>query len=84
MEHTENEFYKDGTQLPTLHPDAEINNEILIGDLCVKLDIARQALGRALEMNVVTPSAVAMKNHIRWALDETHPTTLNEPHNNCG
>ena len=78
------EFYLNGEALPAIHPDKQINNEILIGELCAKLDTARQALGQALGMNVVTPAAVAMKNNLRWALDETHPKTLYEQHNNHG
>jgi hypothetical protein len=79
-----NESWGDGTELPNLHPDLEINQNILISELCAKLDTARQALNRALEMNVVTPAALAMKSHIRWALAETHPKTINEQHPNCG
>ncbi len=79
-----NDIYGDGTNLPRMHPEAAINNELVIADLCAKLDTARAALNRALEMNVVTPAAVSMKNHIRWALSETHPNTLNEVHHNCG
>lgn len=78
------EFYGNGEDLPLIHPDGETNKEILIGELCSKLDVARLALGRALEMSVVTPAAVAMKNQVRWALDETHPKTLAEQHPNHG
>ncbi len=81
---TISEFYGNGETLPAWHSDADTNKEILIGELCAKLDTARLALGRVLEMNVVTPAAVAMKNHVRWALDETHPKTLQEQHPNCG
>jgi len=81
---TISEFYGNGKNLPTQHPDPEINNEVLIADLCGKLDTARMALGRVLEINVITPAAVAIKNHARHALDETHPRTLHEIHNNCG
>lgn len=78
------EFYGSGEHLPVMHPDAEINKDVLIAELCAKVDTARQALGMALEMNVVTPAAQAMKSHIRWAMDETHPKTLHERHPNCG
>lgn len=78
------EFYGNGESLPELHPNTEINQGILIDGLCAKLDIAREALGKAMEMNVVTPAAVAMKDQIRWALNETHPKTFHEQHPNHG
>lgn len=78
------EFYGNGTTLPVIHPDSAINQGILIGELCAKLDTARIALAKALEMNVITPAAVPMKHHVRWALDETHPNTLHEQHRHCG
>lgn len=78
------EFYGDGTELPEIHPDSETNKEILIETLCARLDTARTALAQALEMNVVTPAAVAMKKNVRFALDATHPKTLHERHPNCG
>lgn len=80
----EQEFFGDGSNLPEIHPDTNINSGIIIGELCAKLDIARQALARALEMNVVTPAAVAMKRQVRWALGETSPQTIGEQHTNCG
>lgn len=71
-------------QFPELHPDPVINNEILIEILRANLDIARCALSVALAMNVVTPAAIAMKQNVRWALDETHPSRIGEQHNNHG
>jgi len=79
-----NNFYGNGDLLPRIHPDASINNEILLGEVCAKLDTARKVLERVLEMNVVSPAAVSMKNNVRWALNETHPRTLTEKHNNHG
>lgn len=73
-----NEFYGDGAGLPELHPDQLINQQVLVGDLCAKLDVARRALAGALEMNVVTPAAISMKRNLRWALNETAPTTLSD------
>ncbi len=81
---TTSDFYGNGGTLPRLHPDDAVNNEILIGALCANLDTARQALSCAMEMNVVTPAAVAMKRQVRWALDETHPRLLSEQHNDIG
>lgn len=78
------EFYGAGTDLPAIHPDPVTNKDILIGELCAKLDVARMALARVLDMHVVTPAAVAMKHNVRWALDETHPKSLHERHQNCG
>ena len=60
-------FYGTGEGLPEMHPDPSINHELLMQALCTKLDTARQAMARALEMNVVTPAAIAMKDHLRWA-----------------
>lgn len=79
-----NEFYGTGTALPEMHPDPIINRDILIETLCAKLDAARIGLGRALEMNVVTPAAASMKAAVRYALSETHPNTVGEIHPNCG
>lgn len=62
--------------LPVLHPDKEINSELLIEALCNKLNTARQGCLHALEMNVVTPAAVAMKNNVRYALKESAPESL--------
>ena len=81
---TISELYGCGETLPVLHPDATTNRDILIVDLCTKLDTARRILAQAMEMNVVTPAAVAMKKNIRWALDETHPKTFHEEHPNHG
>jgi hypothetical protein len=78
------DFYGNGENLPTLHPDVETNKNILIGELCTKLDTARQALARAMGLNVVSSAGLATKGHIRWALNETHPGTLVEQHPNCG
>jgi hypothetical protein len=77
-------FYRDGSGLPQLHPDSTINSQILIADLCAKLDVARVGLAAVLEMNVVTPAAVAMKSKVRWAMAETEPSTIGEEHHNCG
>lgn len=79
-----NEFYNSGADLPVIHPDQNINKDILIEVLCTKLDIARTALGCAAGMNVVTPAAQSMKRQVIWALDETHPARLTETHNNHG
>lgn len=79
-----NEFYGDGTALPEMHPDPITNRDVLIAALCAKLDTARAALGRAMDMNVITPAAVSMKSAVRHALDETHPATIGEQHCNHG
>jgi hypothetical protein len=78
------DYYGDGSGIPQLHPDPAINSAELITALCTKLDTAREALTRVLDMNVVTPAAQSMKQHVRWALNETHPTALSEQHRNCG
>lgn len=77
-------MYFNGEYLPQLHPDAAMNKDILIGALCTKLDAARIALERVLDMNVVTPAGLAMKANARWALKETDPASLAEAHNNHG
>jgi len=81
---TTNRVYGDGAWLPVLNPDPMINSQIIIADLCAKLDAARIGLSAALEMNVVTPAALSMKNKVRWAMSETEPTTIGEVHPNCG
>lgn len=78
------EFYGNGSELPKIHPDPLINANLLIEELCDKLDAARLALGHANQMIVITPAAVAMKNKIAWALLETDPKTIGEQHPNCG
>ena len=77
------DFYSN-CQLPELHPDPVINNEMLIDILRANLDTARRGLSFALAMNVVTPAAITMKQNVRWALDETHPHRIGEQHNNHG
>lgn len=70
------ELYGNGTNLPEIHPDPTTNRDVLIQALCAKLDTARQALGRALELDLASPKGQACKAHIRWALDETSPQTI--------
>ena len=79
-----NQFYGDGSNLPEMHPDPIISKDILISALCAKLDSARVGLAAALQMNVVTPAALSMKNTVRWAMSETDPQTIGEAHANCG
>lgn len=78
------EFYGDGSGLPEMHPDPIINRDVIIAALCAKLDTARIALGRALDMNVVTPAATSMKEAMRHAIKETHPDSIGELHPNHG
>lgn len=81
---TTSEFYGNGEDLPTLHPDAETNKEILIAALSSHLDTARKVLGKVSAMQVVTPELVRLKHDAIWALSETAPGTLTEQHPNHG
>ncbi len=81
---TTSEFYGNGEDLPMIHPDPETNKEILIADLCAKLDTARRVLAKVSAMQVVTPVLVRLKHDAVWALSETDPRTLNEQHPNHG
>jgi hypothetical protein len=67
-----------------MHPDSETNKEILIGELCAKLDIARQVLGKLSALQAVTPHLVQLKHDALWALSETDPNTIGEQHPNHG
>lgn len=70
------DVYGDGTGLPQIHPDPQINKELLILALCARLDAVRQALTKTVQMNVVTPAAIAMKAVLIQALQDTHPGSL--------
>lgn len=78
------EFYGTGEHLPVLHPDETINLELQVQALCAQLDTARVAIGGALEMNVITPALLKVKDNLRWALEATAPKNFNAPHNNHG
>lgn len=67
------ERYGIGHDLPEFHPDPQMNADLQIELLCAHLDLARQTLVRVLDMNVVTPAALSMKDSVRFALSETSP-----------
>ncbi|MUV13531.1 hypothetical protein [Noviluteimonas gilva] len=70
------DFYGDGSSLPKLHDDPLTNAEILIGALCARLDVARQALADAAAMQVVQPPLVRVKQNAAWAVSETDPARV--------
>lgn len=74
------ELYGDGAVLRQVHPDPLTNCEIWIGELCAKLDIARQVLAAVSAMQVVSPALVELKRQAVWALEETRPTAPREKH----
>ena len=78
------EFYGDGTALPELHPDRETNLEILVTELSARLDTARTALGKVLDLQVITANGTRVKDAARYALKETDPRNLGDMHPNCG
>lgn len=67
------ERYGTGHDLPEFHPDPQMNADLQIELLCAHLDLARQTLVRVLDMNVVTPAALSMKDSVRFTLSETSP-----------
>lgn len=82
---TVSEFYGDGSDLPEIHPNREINYSILVGELCAKLDTCRKVMAQVVnEVDLVTPNGLRVKDNVRWALNESHPKTLHENHPNCG
>lgn len=78
------DFYNDGSELPQIHPDASINKDILIGELCAKLDTARKVINECTYLQLIEPANQRIKGLCNWALDETHPRTLSEKHPNVG
>lgn len=70
------DFYGNGSELPTLHPDPLTNAEILIQSLCARLDTARQALADAAAMQVVQPALQKIKANAAWAMSETAPSRV--------
>lgn len=70
------DFYGDGTNLPVLHPDPIINRDVIISDLCAKLDTARKVLSQVDHLQLIEPRNQEIRANARWALDETHPRTF--------
>ena len=81
---TEEESYGDGSKLPEIHPDPTMNKDILIGELCARLGTARDVLKLVLEPGTVSDTYQIYMDNVHWALEETHPKTLLERHNNIG
>lgn len=72
------------TALPEVHPDPLINAQLLVEELCGKVNTASQACDRVLDLDLVTPRGLAAGSHARHALAESDPATLSEQHCNCG
>lgn len=70
------DFYGNGTDLPTMHPDHVIDLELKVQFLCGALDTARRALAPAAAMQVVTPGLDEIKHNAAWAMRETQPEAV--------
>lgn len=78
------DFYGTGEDLPTLHPDKQINDAEIIQQLCICLDQTRKTLADCMGLALVEPKNTVIKHKVQLTLDETHPKMLHEVHNNYG
>lgn len=76
--------YGDGTKLPKLHEDREIDLGEKLADVFLKLDLARAALLQGIDLNLISEPGQAFKRQARWVMEMTAPGTVGESHPNCG